>query len=223
MKLAWQNIVHDRVRFLVSVAGVSFAVFLMIFQMSLLEGLLRAASQFIDSSGYDVWITARGVPAFELGATLEARTKEIAAGVPGVTEATRVCMGFAIYRKPSGDQQLVGVVGADPNIGASFPAPRTRDSSFAPSPDAVFYNRSERETMQVSALPMNVEINRQRAVMEREISGFGSFLGVPFLFTSYRKAAQFMGYTPEESMYVLLRVAPGFSIADVQRGLKLRL
>src|SRR5712664_1647683 len=47
MKLAWQNIIHYRARFSVSVLGVSFAVFLMVFQGSLLVGFLRAASRLI--------------------------------------------------------------------------------------------------------------------------------------------------------------------------------
>src|SRR5947199_103904 len=50
MKLAWQNIVHDRARFSVTVLGVSFAVFLMVFQGSLLPGFLRAALRFIEHS-----------------------------------------------------------------------------------------------------------------------------------------------------------------------------
>src|ERR1700676_3175362 len=60
MKLAWQNIVHDRGRFSVTVLGVSFAVFLMVFQVSLLIGFLRAASRLIDASDSDFWFTARG-------------------------------------------------------------------------------------------------------------------------------------------------------------------
>jgi len=70
MKLAWQNIIHDRARFSVTVLGVSFAVFLMVFQGSLLVGFLRAASRLIDSSDSDIWITARGVQAFEFGPPL---------------------------------------------------------------------------------------------------------------------------------------------------------
>jgi len=44
MKLAWQNILHDRARFLATLLGVSFAAFLMVFQGSLLVGFLQAAS-----------------------------------------------------------------------------------------------------------------------------------------------------------------------------------
>ena len=117
MRLAWQNIVHDRARFSVTVLGVSFAVFLMVFQGSLLVGFLRAASRLIDASDSDIWITARGVQAFEFGTTLESRVREMAAGVPGVMETDRVCMAFAVYRTPNGKQQVVALVGADPNVG----------------------------------------------------------------------------------------------------------
>src|SRR5882757_351061 len=102
MKLAWQNIIHDRARFSVTVLGVSFAVFLV--------GFLRAASRLIDSSDSDIWITARGVQAFEFGTPIEGRVREMAAGIPGVLETSRVCMAFAVYRTPNGKQQVVALV-----------------------------------------------------------------------------------------------------------------
>src|SRR6266481_10223239 len=76
MKLAWQNILHDRARFLATLLGVSFAAFLMVFQGSLLVGFLQAASRLIDASDFDIWITARGVQAFEFGAPMESRVRE---------------------------------------------------------------------------------------------------------------------------------------------------
>src|SRR5256885_7760148 len=129
MKLAWQNIVHDRARFSVTVLGVSFAVFLMVFQGSLLAGFLRAASRLIDASDSDLWITARGVQAFEFGIPIEGRLREMAAGVPGVLETSRVCMAFAVYRTPNGKQQVVALVGADRNVGKRFPAPDAHGST----------------------------------------------------------------------------------------------
>ena len=99
MKLAWQNILHDRARFLATLLGVSFAAFLMVFQGSLLVGFLQAASRLIDASDFDIWITARGVQAFEFGAPVESRVREMAAGVPGVVETGRACVAFSVYRK----------------------------------------------------------------------------------------------------------------------------
>ena len=225
MKLAWQNIIHDRVRFLVTVLGVSFAVFLMVFQGSLLAGFLQAASKLIDASDFDIWITARGVPAFEFGATLESRVREIAAGVPGVIETGRVCMAFAVYRNPNGKQQIVGLVGADPNIGKGkhFPVPGLSRSAEVTSPDAVLYDESNQDQIEVTELPAEVEINRHRASIEGQIKGFGSFLGLSYLFTSYRNATRYISLGPERTMYILLRVGRGYSVSAVQQSLRRRL
>src|SRR3977135_1152533 len=139
MNLACENIVHDRTRFSVTVLGVCVAVFLMIFQGSLLAGFLRAASRLIDASDSDIWITARGVQAFEFGTPIESRVREMAAGVPGVLETSRVCMAFAVYRTPNGKQQVVALVGADRNVGKRFPVPDVPALAGAISPDADLY------------------------------------------------------------------------------------
>jgi putative ABC transport system permease protein len=222
MKLAWQNIAHDRARFSVTVLGVSFAVFLMVFQGSLLVGFLRAASRLIDASDSDIWITARGVQAFEFGTPIEGRVRELAAGVPGVLETSRVCMAFAVYRTPNGKQQVVALVGADRNVGRRFPVPEVAGSAGM-SPDGVIYDVSDKDLIQVTAMPAQVEVNRHRASIEREIKGYGAFLGVPFLFTSYRNATRYMGFGPEEAMYVLLRIDKGYPKSEVLNNLRLRL
>src|SRR6266851_6844238 len=223
MKLAWQNIFHDRARFLATVLGVSFAVFLMVFQGSLLAGFLQAASRFIEASDFDIWITARGVQAFEFGASLDARVREMAAGVPGVAETGRACMAFAVYRKPNGKQQVVALVGADSNLGKRFPVPDRAETTAARSPDSILYDASDRDLIEVASLPAEVEINGHRANIEQEIEGFGGFLGVPSLFTSYRNAARYLGFGPEDGMYILLRVGKEYSVSDVQQNLRQRL
>src|SRR6266851_2980105 len=223
MKLAWQNIIHDRARFSVTVLGVSFAVFLMVFQGSLLVGFLRAASRLIDASDSDIWITARGVQAFEFGTPIEGRVREMAAGVPGVLETSRVCMAFAVYRTPNGKQQVVALVGADRNVGKRFPVPNAPGSAEGMSPDAVLYDVSDRDLIQVTAMPAEVEVNRHRASIERQVEGYGAFLGVPFLFTSYRNATRYMGFGPDDAMYILLRVGNGYTVSDVQQTLRQRL
>jgi hypothetical protein len=71
MRLAWYNIAHDRTRFLVTVLGITCAVFLMIFQGSILLGFLQASSKIIDATDADLWITGRGVQCFEFPVSVE--------------------------------------------------------------------------------------------------------------------------------------------------------
>jgi putative ABC transport system permease protein len=206
----------------VTVIGVCFASFLIVFQGSLLAGFTRAASRLIDASDFDVWITARGVQAFEFGANIDSRLREMAAGVPGVSETGRICMAFAVYRRPSGKQQVVALVGADPNVGDRFPMPRVNGRTEDASPDAVAYDASDQNLIEVSYLPQDVEINRRRATMEERLEGFGGFLGVPSLFTSYGNAARFLNFGSDQTMYILVRVAPQYSVNGVTQQLKER-
>lgn len=74
------------------------------------------------------------------------------------------------------------------------------------SPDSMLYDASDRDAVEVAELPTAAEINGHHANIEHEIQGFGGFLGVPALFTSYGNAARYIGLRPEDGMYVLLRV-----------------
>ena len=222
MKLPWQNITHDRSRFLVTIVGVSFASFLMVFQGSLLAGFSRAASRLIEASDFDIWITARGVQAFEFGANIDDRLRQMAVGVPGVSETGRVCMAFAVYSRPSGKQQVIALVGADPNVGNRFPIPRVNGRVEDASPDAVAYDKSDQDLIEVSYLPQEVEINRRRAKVEERLEGFGGFLGVPTLFTSYNNAMRFLNLGPDQTMYLVVRVAPEYSVNETRERLSRR-
>src|SRR5687767_14338117 len=123
MWLAWRNLNHDRFRFLVTIVGIAFAVFLMIFQSSLLAGFLRAASKSIDMTDGDLWVVSRGVEAFEFAGPLPERFYDIAAGVNGVAGVARITVGFSRYQTPSGMQQSVLLIGAEPGAGPRFPIP----------------------------------------------------------------------------------------------------
>src|SRR5260370_17618546 len=121
---------------------------------------------------------------------------EMGGGVPGVVETGRVCMAFAVCRTPDGTQQVVALVGADPNVGKRFPIPNMADSAEETSPEAVLYHVRDRKQMGCSSLPAEVEINLHRARLRRRIVGYGAFLGVPFFFPSYLHATPYLGFFP---------------------------
>lgn len=224
MRLAWRNLSYDRLRFAVTVIGIVFAMFLMVFQGSLLAGFMGAASRMIEASDADIWIVARGVPCFEYVAVLPDRFHSLARGVAGVAEVSRVITGVGTWQAPSGAKQLVVLVGAEPGAGRGFPLPRLRpDDNEAMTPQAVLIDRSNAAPLEVTTTPIEVEINRRRARVERAIEGFGSFLGSPYVFASYPDTADYLKLGGEETMGLLVRVAPGYAVETVQRELRARL
>jgi putative ABC transport system permease protein len=211
-------------RLLVTVLGVTCATLLMIVQGSLLTSFLGAASKIIDATDADLWITGRGAQCFEFPASLERRFVELAHGVAGVRETSRIYTRIASFRKPDGDQQLVTLIGADAGAGPSFPLPFVSQNDGAQQPEALLIDESAGGLLNVGGqLPTSVEINDLRARVVRRISGFSSFLGTPYVFTSYRDAARYGGLRQEETTFILVRLAADANLVDVQRQLRDRL
>lgn len=223
MRLAWRNLNHDRLRFFVTIVGIAFAVFLMVFQGSLLTGFLRAASKGIDIADGDIWIAARGVDCFEFPTPLPGRFREISMGVPGVESVHRITLGFAVWRKPSGMGQLVLLVGADPGVGSRFPIPHLNRNSDAVPPESILVDRSNIRALEVSAIPLDLEVNRRRARVAGVTDEFGSFFGTPYVFTGYADAVRYLRHGSEETYFLVARVARGYDAAGVQRELRARL
>jgi putative ABC transport system permease protein len=223
MRLAWHNLIHDRMRFFVTIIGIAFAVFLMVFEGSLLTGFLRAASKGIDTTDSDIWITARGVDCFEFATTLPKRFREIAMGVQGVESVNRMVVGYAAWKKPSGRSQLVLLIGAEAGVGRRFPIPRFQQSNDAVIPEALLVDQSNLDTLEVSTTPLDLEVNNSRAKAVNVISEFSSFFGAPYVFTDYKDAVRYLRLENEETFYLIVRVSNGFNVEKVKQDLRLQL
>ncbi|MBV8866222.1 MAG: ABC transporter permease [Acidobacteriaceae bacterium] len=222
MRLAWYNIAHDRMRFTVTVLGIMCAVFLIVFQGSILLGFMRAASKIIDSTDADIWITGRGVPCFEFPVPIERRLVEITRGIPGVAEASRISTGQIQIRKPNGARQQVVLVGADSQVGPRFPIPHVSGDSGPVAPDGLVIDESNAALLDVRHVPSELEANNLHAEVIGVTSGFSSFLGSPYVFTSYDDAAKYIQLGPDETMFLLLRLKRGVRVNVAKRQLRSR-
>ncbi len=223
MWLAWRNLNHDRFRFLVTIVGIAFAVFLMIFQGSLLVGFLRASSKTIDMTEADLWIAARGVESCEFAGPMPERFYDIAAGVRGVAGVYRMTVGFTFYQKPSGMQQSVLLIGAEPGIGREFPIPYVDVERTTVAPEAIVVDRSNAQALEVGAVPLAIEVGLRRAQVAEIIDGFGSFFGTPIVFSGYTDAIRFLRWPGDGVVFLGVRLRPGHDPQEVKRALQGRL
>ncbi len=198
--------------------GVAFAVFLMIFQGSLLIGFMKAAGKIVASTDSDLWIAPRGVVCFDFATTMDARFREIARGIAGVESVSRVSVSFVDYRIPDGEQRIVVLVGADPQVGQRFPIPYFPGSQDALEPEAILVDQTSAKDLGIQNIPSEVEINGLRAHVSGIASGFSSFLGSPYAFSSYADAARY-AKTNNQVSYITVRVAKGYDVASVKSKL----
>src|SRR5215831_14549373 len=114
-ELAWRNLVHDKVRLLVTVTGVVFAVVLIVVELGLFLGFTTTTSSLIDRSAADLWITGARVPYIEIGVPYSERKLSTVLATPGVRHATKYIVRFSQWQRRDGRQESVQVVGFDPD------------------------------------------------------------------------------------------------------------
>lgn len=118
MNLAAHNLLQDKLRFLLSVAGVALAVMLILFLLGLREGVLRSAVVYLDHTPGSVMVMPSGVKSTSAGSgqMLMAETTEAIASMPEVERVTPVLLMMAIPEL-HGKKQVIKLVGYDVTLG----------------------------------------------------------------------------------------------------------
>src|SRR5215831_7790337 len=100
--LARKILLHDKLRFLITVSGVAFAVTLVFVQVGLFEGLLSNASVPIERIDADLWVTARNTPNVDFSNTFPEMRVQRVRSIPGVARADNLIVWFARVALPTG-------------------------------------------------------------------------------------------------------------------------
>ena len=105
--LARKNLLHDKLRFFITVMGVAFAVTLVFVQVGLFLGLLSNATTVIEHVSADLWVTSKNTPNVDFSHTFPESYVERVKSVPGVEKAENLILTFAQISLPSGAQESV--------------------------------------------------------------------------------------------------------------------
>jgi putative ABC transport system permease protein len=211
-KLAWRNLTRDRRRCAVTIFGMGFAVFIMLFQTGLFVGFTQAASHIIRAMDGDLLISGRGASCLEYGFPIEARYGDIARSVREVRATGRVIIGPTSFKRPNGSEVSAFLIGTEPSPRDELPHPTLVGESPVTAPESVVVDRSNLDALGLTFLPAEVEINRHRTSVLRSIDGFGSFLGAPFIFSDDREVARLLNYPDGYVTFLTVQLRPGADI-----------
>jgi putative ABC transport system permease protein len=222
-ELAWRNLVHDKVRLLVTVTGVVFAVVLIVVELGLFLGFTTTTSGLIDRSKADLWITGARVPYIESGVPFTERKLSTVLATPGVAHATKYIARFSQWQRHDGRQENVMVVGFDPGqtLGGPWNLVDGRVEDLR-QPDNVFVDEIYKTKLGVSRVGETFEIRGHRARIAGFTRGIRSFTTSPYVFTSFKSAQDFTTTSEDQTVYMLATVGPGESVDAVRHRLLAR-
>ncbi len=222
--LAVRNMVHDRVRLVVTLIGIVFAVVLIGVQLGLFIGFARTTSSLIDHAGADLWIMAPGTRNIDQSAAISERKLFQALAVPGIQEAAKLITEFTLFKRPDGGNETVIVVGFDPaqGLGAPWQVAEGDVKNLAYA-GTVMIDELYREKLGVTRIGQIVEIGGRRAQVVGFTRGIRSFTQSPYVFASFASALDYSRIRSDQTKYVLCRLVPGADAAAMRKALSERL
>lgn len=220
-KLAFRNLIHDRLRLIATVIGIVFSIVLVTIQMGLYVSFERMITVMIDHADADLWIVPRGTKSFEDPSLLDERERFRALSVPGVASAAPLVIGFANWRAPSGGTTPIFMIGSDPRSDGLHPWNVVEGRADALTiPGAVAIDRFYVDRLGTSRLGEYAEIGDQKVQVLAISNGIRSFTTTPYVFAAIDRARAYTGTPANKASYYLVRVAPTANVIDVRDRLR---
>lgn len=223
--LATKSLLHDKLRFFITVSGVAFAVTLVFVQVGLFLGLMSNASLTIDQIDADLWVTSHNTPNVDFAHTFPETYIKRVRSTPGVARADNLIVWFMNVNLPTGAVEGTEVYALE-NFGRwSFPRNVVEGNvdDLRRGPYMVLDDSAKKRWG-------NFEVGEYREVLGRRLKIIGrtvdekSFTTTPLTFMDYRLAqALNENVMRGNTTYILVKLAPNADIEAVRKELQRRL
>lgn len=224
LTLAIRNLVHDRVRLVVTLTGVAFAVLLITTELGLFLGFAATTSALIDRSQADIWIVPKGTRNVDQTPPMSERRRYQALSTPGVASAELFVTEFARWQKPDGGIETVLVVGFEPDGTLAGPWNVTAGNiADLKRPGTIFVDELYADKLAVTALGQIVEMHGKRARIIGLTNGIRSFTQSPYVFASLKSSRDYALMRSDQTKHVLVKLQRGADVAMVKGDLTARL
>lgn len=225
VSLARRNLLHDRLRFAITIAGVAFAVTLVFVQVGLFLGLLENASVTIEHTGADLWVTSRNTPNVDFAHTFPETLVQRVRSVPGVARADNLLVWFMQISLPTGTQEGTLVYALEDFAAWDLPwSVKEGRLEDLPRGDYLFLDDSATRRFGPFAAGEYREVNERRLKIIGRTVAARSFTTTPISFVDYGLAQELGSQTLRgKTTYVLVKLAPGADLEAVRAEIRRRL
>ena len=215
--LAVLNLLHERTRLLVAIAGVAFAVLLIFMHLGFQGALLKTTVTFYDQIQADIFLTSP--QSLEISTTKEfPRTRLYqAAGVAGVERVMPLYLEYLLWRNPetrlSRAMFVFGVNPQDPVF--AMPELQTDEArAILVQPDTVLIDRLSRKDFGPQTVGLETEASRRRVIIGGQYTLGGGFAADGTLIMSDQNFVRF--FSPRSFDQIKLGLIQTNEDANVQ-------
>ena len=225
VSVAWRNLLHERTRLIVAIAGVAFAVLLMFMNLGFLGALVTTTINFYEQFNADIFLSSPET--LEVSSTTVFPKERLyqAEGVPGVARAMALYSNYVLWRNPqpphSSRAMFVWAYNPDDPV-FLMPELNTPEARrILRQPNVVFYDLRSRPEFGPSDVGIVTEADRRRVTIGGQYSLGGGFAADGTLVMSDLNFARYLSPRPLSLVDTgLIQVAPGANVERVARALR---
>jgi putative ABC transport system permease protein len=223
--LGLKTLLHDKVRFLITVSGVAFAVTLVLVQVGLFVGLLDNSTITIRKIDADLWITSKNSPNLDFVHQFPESNLYRARSVKGVARADNLILSFMQVALPTGAEETAIVYAMEDFKRWGIPWQISEGKLDDLKRGAfVMFDESASKRFGAFAVGDYREVNGQRLKVIGKSREAKSFTTTPIAFMDFRRAQELQ---PEllggKTSYIVVKLAPGADVAAVKAELSRKL
>ena len=199
--------IANRRRLVVTLVGAALAVALIIYQTFLIVGFIASATAMAKGIDADVWVVAHQAQAFDFSAPTRRDHAFTIRGIAGVASAEPVLTGFVNGTRSDGTPVVLAIAGIPIERFRIDAGKQDRMSALPESDRFAFVDRTALKDFSVDATPFELEIGGERVALTHTMDGYATFLGSPFLATSFTNAQRWLRI-PDGSTGIAVWVSP---------------
>jgi len=223
--LAVKSLLHDKLRFFITVSGVAFAVTLVFVQVGLFLGLMSNASLTIDQIDADLWVTSHNTPNVDFAHTFPETYIKRVRSIDGVQRADNLIVWFMNVNLPTGAVEGTEVYALENFADWNFPQGVAEGNlgDLRRGPYMMLDDSAKKRWGAFDVGDYREVLGRRLKIIGRTIDA-KSFTTTPLTFMDYRLAqslneSDLRGNTT----YILVKLAPGANAAAVRAEIQRRL
>ncbi|HEX2835108.1 MAG TPA: ABC transporter permease [Thermoanaerobaculia bacterium] len=223
--LATKSLLHDKLRFFITVSGVAFAVTLVFVQVGLFIGLMSNASLTIDQIDADLWVTSHNTPNVDFAHAFPETYIKRVRSVPGVARADNLIVWFMNANLPNGAVEGTEVYALENFAAWNFPQGLVEGNvgDLRRGPYMVLDDSAKKRWGAFAVGEYREVLGRRLKIIGRTVDA-KSFTTTPLTFMDYRLAqalneSDLRGNTT----YILVKLAPGADVEAVRAEIQRRL
>lgn len=225
VNLGLKTLLYDKVRFLITVSGVAFAVTLVLVQGGLFVGLLDNSTITIEKLGADLWVTSKNSPNLDFVHQFPESHLYRARSVPGVERADNLILSFMQVSLPTGAEETTVVYAMEDfrRWGVPWSVPEGTLDGLSGGP-FVLFDESAARRFGPFAVGDYREVNGHRLRVTGKTREAKSFTTTPLSFMDFRRAQELQpDLLSGKTSYIVIKLLPGADVASVKAELERRL